>query len=146
MAIFGEMSAVASSVSAMTAALALRAALAAGYAGLLAAATAQAATAASPPLGSYECTIGSGNFLFGTLVIKAGGRYTKDDTKGTFTAGTGSVRFKDGITGTTIRFKGGSLNGISGRWYRAKGAGVTHEIALKNPEDGFESIYCDRQG
>lgn len=123
-----------------------RVAVIAGAAALLSLVAVPAASAASPPLGSYECTIGSSNYLFGTLVVQARGRYTKDDTKGTFTTGAAPVRFKDGITGTTIRFKGGSLNGISGRWYRSKGAGVTHEIALKNPKDGFESIYCDRQG
>ena len=104
------------------------------------------ALAQAPPTGSYECTIGSSNILFGTLAILGASRYTHDDTRGAFAAGAAGVRFKDGIHGYTIRFKGGSLNGISGRWYRATGAGVAYEIALRNPRDGFESIYCEKRG
>ena len=114
----------------------------------VAAALVAAGTAAAkpPPLGAYECTIGSANILFGTVAILGGGRYTKDGTKGTYSSGTAAVHFSDGITGFTLRFKGGSLNAVRGRWYRATGAGVAYEIALKNPRDGFESIYCEKRG
>lgn len=105
------------------------------------------AEAAAPPVGKYQCVIGSNNILFGDLFILAGGKYTHRGTKGTFTAGARLVTFKDKKKGYTIAFKGGDLNGISGRWYPTKPSeysSVTHEIALKNPRDGFESIYCDK--
>ena len=102
------------------------------------------AAAGSPPLGKYDCTIGSDNILFGTIAILTGGRYTKDGTRGTFVAGAATIRFKDGVSGSTLLFKSGALNNIKGRWYRNKGSSRTYEIALRNPKDGYESIYCGK--
>ena len=112
----------------------------------LALVAASGAGAKAPPLAKYDCVIGSGNILFGTLAILGSGKYTHRGTHGTFTTGAVLTKFKDGPVGYTIRFKGGSLNGISGRWYRASAGGgkFTYEIALKNPRDNFESIYCDK--
>ncbi|HKP19077.1 MAG TPA: hypothetical protein VJT84_11395 [Gaiellaceae bacterium] len=106
---------------------------------------ASAAQAKAPPVAKYDCVISS-NILFGTLGVLAGGKYTHRGTHGTFTTAAAPTKFKDGKVGYTIRFKGGSLNGISGRWYRASAGGgkTTYEIALKNPRDNFESIYCDK--
>ncbi len=107
---------------------------------------ASSATAKAPPKGKYDCTIG-GSTLFGTLTIKKGGHYTHRGTKGHYVAKGGKVNFPDGITGYRIKFKGGSLKGMNGRWYHAKDGtpAGNYEIALRNPIDGFESIYCDRR-
>src|SRR4051812_7053305 len=112
----------------------------------LALAAAPVAGAAAPPGGKYDCVIGSSSILFGTLVIQPGGKYTHSGSRGTFTTGARPVKFKDKKTGYTIAFRGGDLNRISGRWYRASAGGgkMTVEIALKNPKDNFEAIYCDK--
>lgn len=86
------------------------------------------AGAATPPSGRYDCVIGSSSTLFGTLVVK-GKTYKHRGTKGRL-AGTR----KD------LRLKGGGLGGMRGRWYRSSTG--QHEIALRNPRDDFESIYC----
>lgn len=99
---------------------------------LLVALAAPAAQAAGPPLGRYDCVIGSNSILFGTLVIKSGKRYAHRGTKGTFTT----------PTAKRLRFQKGDLGGMRGRWY--KGSDGTHEIALRNPADDFESIYCTK--
>jgi len=99
------------------------------------------AEAKAPPAGKYECVIGS--TLFGNLQIKSGGSYRHRGTSGTFKAGSKRVSFKDGRKGYRISFKKGSLNGFKGRWYRSPTDG-TYEIALLNPVDNFESIYCDK--
>lgn len=103
------------------------------------------AQAKAPPKGKYDCTIG-GSTLFGTLTIKKGGKYTHRGSKGTFKHGKRTT-FADGIKGYKLSFKGGTLNKIKGRWYKAtdgtpKG---TYEIALKNRGSGFESIYCSKR-
>lgn len=105
-----------------------------------------AAGATAPPSAKYDCVIGSSSILFGTLVIQPGGKYTHRGTHGTFTAGAKPTKYKDGKVATAIAFKGGDLNKISGRWYKASAGGgkMTVEIALKNPKDDFESIYCDK--
>jgi hypothetical protein len=104
------------------------------------------ASAKAPPKGKYDCTIG-GSTLFGTLTIKAHGHYKHRGTKGRYVAKGGSVKFPDGITGYRISFKGGSLKGMKGRWYKSNDgtASGNYEIALRNPTDDFESIYCDRR-
>ena len=89
------------------------------------------AGAAPPPRGSYDCTIGANNILFGTLTIKAGKRYAHRGSRGTFTA-----------TGNRLRFRRGTLAGMRGKWTRST-TGV--EIALRNPRDDFESIYCSKR-
>lgn len=104
-------------------------------------ASAAPAQAKAPPRGKYDCTI-SGN-LFGVLTIKSKGRYSHRGSSGTFRAKGGSVRFPDGIVAWRISFKGGSLGGMKGRWHRTSDG--VDEIALKNPINGFESIYCDRR-
>jgi hypothetical protein len=91
------------------------------------------AQAASPPTGKYDCTIGSSQILFGTLAIKANKKYAHRGTNGTFT----TTRAKK------IRFKKGDLDGLRGRFYKSTGG--IWEIALRNPEDDFESIYCDKR-
>jgi len=103
--------------------------------------------AKAPPKGKYDCVIGSSSILFGTLAIKADNKYSHRDTKGSFKHGAKKKRFSDGRTGWTIKFKGGDLGGISGRWYKTGSAAPlpSHEIALRNPEDDFESIYCDKR-
>jgi hypothetical protein len=98
---------------------------------LVAALAAVPAQAAAPPRGTYECVIGANSILFGNLVIKGAGKYAHRGTKGTFTS-----------SGKKLRFKGGDLKGMRGRWYRTTDGKV--EIALRNPRDDFESIYCDR--
>ena len=90
------------------------------------------AEAASPPKGPYDCVIGSNSILFGTLKIKAGKNYAHRGTKGTFTT-----------NGQKIRFKKGDLDGIRGRFFKTT-QGIW-EIALRNPGDDFESIYCDQR-
>ncbi len=114
--------------------------------GALALTAAPFAAAKAPPTAKYDCVIGSSSILFGTLAILPGGKYTHSGSSGTFTTGAKRVTFKDKIVGYTIAFKGGDLNRITGRWYVAKAGGgkKTVEIALKNPRDNFESIYCDK--
>jgi hypothetical protein len=99
---------------------------------VLAVAVAAPAQAAGPPVGKYECVIGSSSILFGTLAIKSGKRYAHRGTKGTFTV----------PSAKKLRFKGGDLGGMRGRW--TKTSSGTFEIALRNPRDDFESIYCSQ--
>lgn len=99
-----------------------------------------AAFAKSPPKAKYECTIG--NILFGDIQITGATTYTRYGKKGTYAAGTKLTRWKDKtVPGYTIVFKTGPLKNYKGRWYTSKGG--VHEIALRNPIDNFESIYCD---
>jgi hypothetical protein len=104
------------------------------------------AAAKAPPKGKYDCTIG-GSTLFGTLTIKGGGRYSHRGSNGRYVAKGGSVKFPDGITGYRISFKGGTLKGMKGRWYKSNDGtpAGNYEIALRNPGSNFESIYCDRR-
>lgn len=107
---------------------------------------APAAMAKAPPKGKYDCTIG-GSTLFGTLNIKSKSDYTHRGSKGTYTHGASKKRFSDGISGWTLRFRKGTLGGMRGRWYKATDGTPegTYEIALRNPRDDFESIYCDKR-
>jgi hypothetical protein len=105
------------------------------------------AEAKAPPKGKYDCVIGSSQQLFGSVKIQSGGkyRYTRSGKTGTFTAGKKLRRFGDsggvGTLGYSIRFKGGGLNKYKGYWFTSTTG--THEIALENPKNGIESIYCD---
>jgi hypothetical protein len=90
------------------------------------------AQAASPPKGKYDCVIGQNSILFGTLTIKGGKRYSHRGEKGKFKA-----------KGKKLRFTSGPLAKIRGRWYKTSTGGA--EIALRNPRDGFESIYCTKR-
>jgi hypothetical protein len=102
------------------------------------------AQAKAPPKGKYDCTIGNG-ILFGTLNIKSKSNYKHRGKKGSYTHGAKKKTFSDGKKGWTLKFKGGTLDGMRGRWYPTPTSGsVTHEIALRNPIDDFESIYCDK--
>lgn len=105
------------------------------------------AEAKAPPRGAYDCVIGSNSILFGTLKIKAERKYSHRGSKGKYVARGGQVRFSDGVVGYKIRFKKGGLAGMQGRWY--KGSDGTpqgsYEIALRNPRDDFESIYCTKR-
>jgi hypothetical protein len=104
------------------------------------------ALAKAPPAGKYDCTIG-GSTLFGVLTIKKNGDYRHRGSQGTYRAKGRRVTFQDGVRGWRISFKGGTLAGVKGRWY--KGLDGTpegsYEIALKNPRDDFESIYCGKR-
>lgn len=105
------------------------------------------AAAKAPPTGKYDCVIGAGGTLFGTLTIKGGSRYAHRGSKGQFTAKGSSVTFPDKIVGYRISFKHGTLNRMKGRWYKASDGTPSgnYEIALRNPGSDFESIYCDRR-
>lgn len=105
-------------------------------------AVAAPAGAKAPPAGKYDCVI-SGSTLFGTLTIKAAGRYTHRGSTGTFSAPGGAVRYPDGIRAYKISFSRGTLNRMKGRWHRTTDG--VDEIALRNPKTGTESIYCDRR-
>lgn len=101
------------------------------------------AIAKAPPTGKYDCTISG--MSFDSVTIKSGNKYKRFGKSGKFTAGAKKIKFPDKFVGYKITFKTGPLKGFKGRWYRAKdSAGGTYEIALRNPEDDFESIYCDR--
>lgn len=90
------------------------------------------ASAGPPPRGLYECTI-SGSY-FGDLKILKDGKYERNDEVGKFS-------FK----GRKLNFKTGGFKGFKGRWYMTTGSGPsTPEIALRNPEDDFEDIYCGK--
>lgn len=115
---------------------------------VLALGLAPAAEAKSPPKGTYECVIGSGNILFGSVKIQGGGkyRYSRFGKTGKFVAGKklrkfGGTASGGGALGYSIRFSGGGLNKYKGYWFKSTTG--THEIALENPRDGFVSIYCD---
>ena len=97
---------------------------------LIVAATVAPAHAAGPPAARYDCVIGSNSILFGTLVIKPGMKYAHRGTRGTFTV----------PAPRRLRLKGGDLGGMRGRWYKSTSG--RFEIALRNPRDDFESIYC----
>lgn len=109
-------------------------------------APASIADAKPPPRGKYDCTIG-GSTLFGTLTIKSSSRYTHGGEKGRYTHGRDKTTFSDGISGWKLRFKSGSLGGMRGRWYKASDGTPqgSYEIALRNPRDDFESIYCTKR-
>jgi hypothetical protein len=90
------------------------------------------ASAGAPPRGLYECTI-SGTY-FGDLTIKKDNKYVRNGVTGKFT-------FK----GRNLSFPSGGFKGFTGRWYMTTGSGPsTPEIALRNPQDDFEDIYCGR--
>jgi len=106
--------------------------------------------AKSPPKGTYECVIGASHQLFGNIKVRGGGKYRysrpgKTGKIGKTVAGKKLRRFGDsggvGTLGYSIRFKGGGLNKYKGYWFTSTTG--THEIALENPRNGIESIYCD---
>ncbi len=91
------------------------------------------ASAGPPPAGKYECTI-SGEY-FGELKIKQGGKYERNGISGKFTNPKGRV----------LKFTSGSFKGFNGRWQMAnEGGGKVPEIAVRNPHDDFEDIYCSK--
>jgi hypothetical protein len=100
------------------------------------------AGAKAPPAATYDCVISG--LLFGKVKIKSAGAYTRNGTKGKFVAGSTRVTFPDRIKGWRLTFRTGSFRGMKGRWYRTSTPGVS-EIALKNPRDDFESIYCTQR-
>lgn len=105
--------------------------VAVGLAIIVLAVASASAHAAPPPPGKYECVIGANSILFGNLIIRPGRKYAHRGTRGRFTGGA-----------SNLRFKGGDLGGMRGRWHRSSDGIV--EIALRNPRDDFESIYCDK--
>ena len=112
--------------------------------GLLATAMlAPAAQAKSPPKGTYECTIGFSNQLFGSIKVKAGGKYkySRFGKTGTFKTGKTKKKFSGETKGYPISFKGGGLNKFKGFWFTSTTG--THEIALHRPGSDFINIYCD---
>lgn len=98
------------------------------------------ALAKSPPRGKYECVIGT--TFFGEVVIKSSTKYRRDGKTGKYKAGAKQVKFSDGIVGYRLTFKTGAFKGYKGRWHRTSDG--VYEIALRNPIDDFESIYCDK--
>jgi hypothetical protein len=101
-----------------------------------------AAAAKAPPKGNYGCTIGG--TYFGTVKITSASKYKRNGKKGKFKAGATQKTWPDkNVPGYTINFKTGGFKGFKGRWYRSDGGVV--EIALRNPVDNFESIYCDKE-
>jgi hypothetical protein len=95
-------------------------------------AVAAPASAGPPPRGLYECTIDG--ILFGDLTIKKDNKYLRNGVTGKFSS-----------KGRNLSFNSGGFKGFKGRWYMATGSGPdTPEIALRNPIDDFESIYCGR--
>ena len=113
-------------------------AIAAGSVALTAAAP---AIAKSPPQGKYGCT--TGGYLFGDLKIIDKDTYKRNGKKGKYRAGDRKIHFDDGFVGYKIKFRTGSFKDYRGRWYKADSG--TAEIALKNPNDGFEDTYCDEE-
>ena len=106
-------------------------------------AVAPAAQAKAPPKGTYECTIGSANILFGDIKIRAGGkyRYSRFGKTGTYRAGKTKRTFSGTTKGYPISFRGGGLNRFKGYWFTSTTG--THEIALHRPGSTFINIYCD---
>ena len=96
---------------------------------------------------SIAFIVAIGSILFGTLAIKKGGEYSHRGTNGTFTHGKRQRQDDTGLRFYTLKFKQGDLGGMRGRWYRAKDGTPSggHEIALRNPRDDFESIYCTKR-
>jgi hypothetical protein len=100
-----------------------------------------AAGAKAPPKGKYDCTIDG--MLFDSVTIKSKGRYKRFDTTGKFVA-KGTETRSDGSKANKIRFKTGPLKGFRGNW--AITSSNRPQIALRNPLDDFESIYCGKAG
>ena len=94
-----------------------------------------AAAAKAPPRGKYDCTIG-GSTLFGTLYITGAKSYRYDASDGKGKPG------KYTSSGKKLSFTTGPLKKMKGRWTKTDQG---PEVALRNPRDNFESIYCDRR-
>jgi len=109
--------------------------------------SASLAEAKPPPTGKYDCVIGPSSILFGTLAIKKGNAYAHRGTAGTFAHGERQQKDARGLRYYTLKFKRGGLGGMRGRWYRGSDGtpAGSFEIALRNPEDDFESIYCTKR-
>ena len=111
---------------------------------LAALAPAPLAEAKSPPKGKYQCTISGiiyGDlFITGKKTYKFGldGKYKKGKYRAKGKVGSGTYKGQ-----SKISFRTGRLKKHNGRWFRSTSG--QYEIALKNPESGFESIYCDRR-
>lgn len=99
------------------------------------------AGAKSPPKGKYDCVIGS--TYFGSITIKSTKSYRRSGKSGTYWASSKRTSFSDGRRGYRLTFKTGPFKKYKGRWYKSTTSDI-YEIALKNPIDGFESIYCDK--
>jgi len=111
--------------------------------GLLAATAAVSpATAKAPPQHRYECTIGG--MYADTVTIKSATTYRRFGKTGKYVAGQEKRSFGRApyqYKGYTIKFRTGPFKGFRGNWHRTRDG--VNEIALKNPLNGFESIYCD---
>lgn len=97
-----------------------------------------AAAAKAPPTGTYECTIGGAYFR--DVIITGAKTYRRDGKKGRFTA-KGTRTRPGGVRAYKISFTTGPFKGYKGDWHRTTDG--VNEIALRNPIDNFESIYCD---
>lgn len=100
---------------------------------------APAAEAKSPPNGLYECTIGG--TLFDSVTITGASTYKRFGKKGRYVA-KGTRMREGGIRAYKISFTKGPFKGFRGDWRKTSDG--KYEIALRNPRDGFESIYCDK--
>lgn len=98
-----------------------------------------AAHAKAPPKGTYECTI-SGTY-FGTVTITGAKTYRRSGKSGRYTA-KGTTTRPGGIRAYRISFTTGPFKSFRGDWRKTTDG--TYEIALRNPIDNFESIYCDK--
>lgn len=103
------------------------------------AATPFTASAKSPPRGEYECTIGG--TYFGSVWITGAKTYKRSGKSGKYKA-KGTTTRDGGIRAYKISFTTGPFKGFKGDWHRSSGG--VDEIALRNPIDNFESIYCDK--
>jgi len=100
-------------------------------------ATSAPAHAKAPPKGLYECTIGG--TLFGDVTITGAKTYKRFGKSGTFSA-KGTRMREGGIRAYKISFTKGPFKGFRGDWRKTSDG--KYEIALRNPRDDFESIYC----
>jgi hypothetical protein len=103
------------------------------------AAVPSSAAAKSPPRGEYECTIGG--TYFGSVWITGAKTYKRSGKSGKYTA-KGTTTRPGNIRAYKISFTTGAFKGFKGTWHRSSGG--VYEIALRNPIDNFESIYCDK--
>ncbi len=101
--------------------------------------TSAPAHAKAPPKGLYECTIGG--TLFGDVTITGATTYKRFGKTGTFSAKGTRVR-EGGVRAYKISFTKGPFKGFRGDWRKTTDG--KYEIALRNPRDDFESIYCDK--
>jgi hypothetical protein len=98
-----------------------------------------ATVAKPPPRGVYECTIGG--IYADTIKITGKSTYKRFGKSGKYAAGKKKRTYHHSYKGYAIKFRTGPFRGFKGNWHRSSDG--INEIALKNPINGFEDIYCD---